>query len=110
VGKEVAIAIEQVFSATMNGLENKTWYINSWMFQHLTFQKYVFSNYKIISKKSIYMGDNFVQKPIGMGSVHLNMRLGEHEVRHVLHEVLHVLGLVKNLFLVSKATIQGFKI
>jgi hypothetical protein len=56
------------------------------------------------------MGDNFVQKPIGMGSVHLNMRLGEHEVRHVLHEVLHVLGLVKNLFLVSKATIQGFKI
>jgi hypothetical protein len=56
------------------------------------------------------MGDNFVQKAIGMGNVHLNMRVGEHEVRDVLHEVLHVLGLFKNLFLISKATNQGFKV
>jgi hypothetical protein len=44
------------------------------------------------------MGNNFVQKAIGMGSVHLNMIVGEHEVKDVLHEVLHVLGFVNNLF------------
>jgi hypothetical protein len=45
------------------------------------------------------MGDNFVQEPVGMGSVHLsNVRVGECEVRGVLHEVLHVLSLV-NLFI-----------
>ncbi len=56
------------------------------------------------------MGDNFVRKAVGMGNVHLNMKVGEHVVKDVLHEVLHVLGLVKNLFLVSKVTTQGFKI
>jgi len=55
------------------------------------------------------MGNNSVQKAVGMGSVHLNMRVGERVVRDVLHEVLHVFGFVKNLFLVNKATIQGFK-
>ncbi len=68
------------------------------MSQHLTLHKNIFSNYKIIWKKSIYMGNNFVQKAIGMGSVHLNMIVGEHEVKDVLHEVLHVLGFVNNLF------------
>jgi len=41
---------------------------------------------------------------------YLNMRVGDREVRDVLHIMLHVLGLVKNLFLVSKASTQGFKV
>ncbi len=36
--------------------------------------------------------------------------MGECEVRGVLHEVFHVLGLVKNLFSVSKTISQGLKI
>jgi len=39
---------------------------------------------------------------MGKGCVCLIMRVGECEVRGVLHEVFHVLGLVKNLFPVSK--------
>jgi hypothetical protein len=38
------------------------------------------------------------------------MKMGECEVRGVLHEVFHVLGLVKNLFSVSKTISQGLKI
>jgi hypothetical protein len=40
------------------------------------------------------MGDNFIQKVIGKGSVVLSMKVGDCEVKGVLHEVLHILGLV----------------
>jgi hypothetical protein len=33
----MATIVEQTFSATMNELENKTWYIDSWESQYLTF-------------------------------------------------------------------------
>lgn len=102
--------VEQAFSATTNVLVNKTGYIDSRASQHLIFEKNIFFDYKHILKKSIYMGDNFVQEAIGKGSVRLTMKVGGWEVRGVLHEVFHVLGLVKNLFLVSKAKTQGLKI
>jgi hypothetical protein len=38
------------------------------------------------------------------------MKGKECEVRGVLHEVFHVLGLINNLFSVKKATIQGLKV
>jgi hypothetical protein len=44
----------------MNGLENKTWYIDSKVSQHFTFYKDVFFDYKIIPKKSICVRDNYV--------------------------------------------------
>jgi hypothetical protein len=56
------------------------------------------------------MGDNSIQETIGKGSVIIFMKVGDHEVKGMLHEVLHDLSLVKNLFLVSKATAQGLKI
>jgi hypothetical protein len=57
------------------------------------------------------MGDNSVQKVVGMGSVYLNnVRVGECKVRGVLHEVLDVPSLVKNFFSISKVTIQIFKV
>lgn len=57
------------------------------------------------------MGDNSIQEAVGMGNVHLNnVRVGECEVRGVLHEVLHVLNLVKNCFSIVKATVQIFKV
>jgi hypothetical protein len=40
------------------------------------------------------------------GCVRLMMRVGECEVKGVLHEVFHVLGLVKNLLSISKAIAQ----
>jgi hypothetical protein len=95
----------------MNGSKNKTWCIDLGMFQHFTFQKDVFSYDKIISKKSVYMGDNFVQEVVGMRSVHLNnVKVGECEVKGVLHKVLHVFNLVKNFFSISKAIVQIFKV
>lgn len=36
--------------------------------------------------------------------------MGECEVRGVLHEVLHVHGLINNLFSIKKATTQGLKV
>ncbi len=59
------------------------------------------------------MGDNFIQEAVGMGSVHLiNVRVGECEVRGVLHEVLHVPSLVKIFFqlvrLLFKSSRQNF--
>jgi hypothetical protein len=36
--------------------------------------------------------------------------VGEWEVRGVLHEVLHVLSLVKNYFSICKAIVQIFKV
>jgi hypothetical protein len=56
------------------------------------------------------MGNNSIQEAIEKGSVIISMKVGHHKVKGVLHEVLHVLGLVKNLFLISKATTQGLKI
>jgi predicted Zn-dependent protease len=41
------------------------------------------------------MGDNFIQEIIGKGNDILSMRMEDHEIKGVLHEVLHVLGLVK---------------
>jgi hypothetical protein len=40
------------------------------------------------------MGDNFIQNAIRKGSVILSMRVGDHELKGVLHEVSHVLGFV----------------
>jgi hypothetical protein len=56
------------------------------------------------------MGDDSVQEAIGKGGVIISMKVGDRKVKVVLHEVLHVPGLVKNLFLISKATAQGQKI
>jgi hypothetical protein len=95
--------------ATTNVLVNETWYIDLGASQHFTFQKTKFFDYKHIFLKIIYMGNNFVQKAIRKRSVHLIMKVRECEVRSVLHEVLHVLGLVNNLFLVNKITAQGLK-
>jgi hypothetical protein len=53
---------------------------------------------------------NFVQESIGKGNICLTMRVGEHEVKGVLHEVLHVPSLVKDHFSVSKAIVQSLKI
>jgi len=61
-------------------------------------------------KKIHLHGWQFYPKGHLMRSGHLNMRVGDREVRDVLHIVLHVLGLVNNLFLVSKASTQGFKV
>jgi hypothetical protein len=47
------------------------------------------------------MGNNFVQKAIGKGNVHLTMQVGECEVKGVLHDVLFVLGIVNNFFYVN---------
>ncbi len=44
------------------------------------------------------MSNNYVQEAVVMGSVHLNMKVGEHEIRGVLHEMLHVPSLIKNIF------------
>jgi hypothetical protein len=44
------------------------------------------------------------------GCVHLTMKVGKCEVRGVLHEVFHGIGLVKTLFSVSKAITQGLKV
>jgi hypothetical protein len=55
------------------------------------------------------MGDNFIQEAIGNGSVIISMKIGNHEIKGVLHEV-HVQSLVKNIFLVNIATTQGLKI
>ncbi len=92
--------------ATTNVLVNETWYIDLGASQHFTFQKNIFFD----PKKSIYMGNNSVQEAIRKGSVHLTMRVGECEVRGVLHKVVHVFGLVNNLFLVNKTIAQGLKI
>jgi len=108
--KETVSITEQAFLTTTNVLVNKTWYIDSRASQHLMFEKNIFFDYKHIPKRSINMGDNFVQEAIGKGSVRLTMKMGDCEVRGVLHEVFHVLGIVKNLFSISKATTQGLKV
>lgn len=87
-----------IFFYNNEWFRNKTWYIDSKVSQYLTFHKDVFFNCKIIPKKSIYVSDNYVQEAIVMGSVHLNMRMGEHEIKGVLHKVLHVPNLIKNIF------------
>ncbi len=38
------------------------------------------------------------------------MRVGEHEVKGVLQEVLHVFSFVEELFSVNKPIVQGLKI
>jgi hypothetical protein len=56
------------------------------------------------------MGDNFVQEAMAKRCVRLMMKVGKCEVKGVLHEVFHVIGLVKNLFSISKAITQGLKV
>ncbi len=53
---------------------------------------------------------NFIQETIGKGSICLTMRVGEHEVKGVLQEVLHVFSFVEELFSVNKPIVQGLKI
>lgn len=106
----MATVVEQTFFATTNILDNESWYIDLGAFQHLTFQRDFFFHYKSILKRSIYMGDNFVQEAIGKENVILSMKVGDHEVKGVLHEVRHVPSFVKNLFLVSKAIAECIKI
>ncbi len=38
------------------------------------------------------------------------MKIKDRKIKGILHEVLHVPGLVKNLFLIRKTTIQALKI
>lgn len=56
------------------------------------------------------MGDNFIQEIIGKGNDILSMRMEDHEIKGVLHEVLHVLGLVKTCSQLKIAIAQGLKI
>jgi hypothetical protein len=44
------------------------------------------------------VSNNYVQEVVVMGSVHLNMKVGEHEIKGVLYEMLHVPILIKNIF------------
>lgn len=53
------------------------------------------------------MGDNLVQEVIGKGNINVSMRVKDNILPWVFIDVLYVLGITKNLFLVSRATSQG---
>jgi hypothetical protein len=46
----MATITEQAFFATTNVLDNESWYINLGAFQHLTFQRDLFFDYKNVPK------------------------------------------------------------
>jgi hypothetical protein len=52
------------------------------------------------------MRNNFIQEAIRKENVHLTMKVGQCEVRGVLHEILHVLGLVKTSFWSTKLLLK----
>jgi len=50
------------------------------------------------------MGDNFIQEVVGKGNIRLSMSMGEDETIEVVSiNFLHVLGLAKNLFSITRA-------
>ncbi len=52
----------------------------------------------------IYMGDDLVQEVIQKRNINVSMIVGENILPKVFTNVLHVLGIIKNLFSLSKVT------
>ncbi len=87
--------------------EVDAWYIDFGTSMHLSSCKEWFHDYENIILVKIYMGNNLIQEPIQKGNMDITMEIGENIVRGTFINVLHVLGIVKSLFFVSKAISQG---
>jgi transposase InsO family protein len=103
---------EHVFISALNiSVAPNIWFIDSGASQHITYQDNIFSSYEKITPKEVYLGDNTSHPAIGKGTVKLNMKLNSGSTMEgTLTDVLHVPGIAKNLFSVSKATREGLKI
>jgi hypothetical protein len=88
----VAKQEKQAFIITSNVLDNETLYIDSKIFQHLSFQEN-------IPKKTIYIDDNSTQEATSKHeSVLLQMSVLGNMIKDVLKEVLFVLCLANKVF------------
>lgn len=74
------------------------WYVKFGVSTHLFHERKWFRDYETISPINIYMGDNSTQEVIKRGNIKALMLVGENEVDVAFINVLHVLGVAKNIF------------
>ncbi len=78
------------------------WILDSGASQHMSPLKTLFQNYEPFdSQKLIYMGDNSCHKTINISSIWIQLSTIQ---PFVIIKVLYILGLIKNLILVSQIT------
>jgi hypothetical protein len=82
--------------------ENDTWHMDSNASMHLFFHREWFRNYERIPPIKIYMSDDLGQEGRGKGNTNVSMTVGENTLPKVFTNVLHVPGIAKNLFSMSK--------
>lgn len=86
------------------------WILDSGATNHMTPQRQVFSTYKAIESKTIFMGDNGCIEAIGVGSVVVQSEVDGHEMKITMNNVLHVPKLHSNLLSVSKLVNERCKV
>lgn len=97
--------IGEAFVSTLFVSSRSTmWYVDFGALTYLFHKWKWFQDYETISPIKIYMGDNFIQEVVGKGNIRLSMSMGEDETIEVVSiNFLHVLGLAKNLFSITRA-------
>ncbi len=96
---------EEAFVSTLLVFhEVDAWYIDFGTSMHLSSCKEWFHDYENIV---LYKGDNSIQEAIQKGNMDVTMEIRENIVRGTFINVLHVLGIIRSLFFMSKAISQG---
>jgi hypothetical protein len=81
------------------------WFLSSDLNQHMSPLKNIFRNYTLLDNlKTIFLGDNSSYQALGYGSILMQTSYSQNLI---IHNVLYVFGLAKNLLSIPQTTITS---
>ena len=99
---------EEALLTSADSLKDNGWIIDSGASQHMTFERHHLSDYiEFKQPTTVYLGDNRTIKAYGKGTYRLVADLGGQTQRLVLHEVLYLPELERNLLSVHAMAKMG---
>lgn len=90
--------------------KNSNWYVDSGATQHMTSNKNLLQNYKLIEPKMVKTANGRMMKAIGQGTACISIHTHNSAKDIVLNNTLHVPELDPNLISVQKLTALGFSV
>ena len=97
------------FAASMDSSLTTTWLVDSGASSHMTWDKRLLTNYQeFVTPEKVGLGDGRTVDALGVGDIHLRMEFKVSQPRKsVMHRVMYVPKLARNLFSVRAATTRG---
>ena len=97
------------FAASMDSHLTTTWLVDSGASSHMTWDKRPLTNYQeFVTPEKVGLGDDKTVDALGVGNIQLRMEFKVSQPRKsVMHRVMYVPKLARNLFSVRAATTRG---